>query len=51
MVMPTYQVHDQGEECERRRQKGVRVKELDSKVEPGVPQKRFVRLQERTSQR
>ena len=51
MMMPSHQVHDQGEECERRRQKRVRVKELDGKVEPGVPQKRFVRLQERTSQR
>ena len=41
MVMPTHQVHDQGEECERRRQKRVRIKELDSKVEPCVPHKRF----------
>ena len=36
MVMPAHQVHDQGEECERRRQKRVRVKELDGKVEPCV---------------
>ena len=40
-MMPTHQVHDQGEECERRRQKRVRVKELDGKVEPCVPGKRF----------
>ena len=41
MVMPAHQVHDQGEECERRRQKRVRVKELDGKIEPCVPGKRF----------
>ena len=51
MMMTSHQVHDQGEECERWRQERVRVKELDGKVEPGVPHKRFVRLQERTSQR
>ena len=39
--MTSHQVHDQGEECERRRQKWVRVKELDGKVEPCVPHKRF----------
>ena len=41
MVMPSHQVHDQGEECERRRQKRVRVKELDGKVKPCVPQKKL----------
>ena len=39
--MPTHQVHDQGEECKRRGQKWVRVKELEGKVEPCVPHKRF----------